>query len=149
MPDPRTEIGELWRSVNREMHERFRQAFQGCDLPFGTLILLRVIKGEPGITVGELARRSGMVKSQVSKLVEQLVQQGHVQKQADPSDQRLVRITPVATATGSLAEMEARARAAWAAVVDEVPDAQLADVARGLQILLTALAKAQEKGGQG
>lgn len=139
MPGTRSEIGDLWRSVNREMHDRFRQAFRGCDLPFGALIFLRIIKEHPGVTVGELARNSGFAKSQVSKMIAHLVEQGFAEKRADPADQRLVRIYTTPNAEQTTAGMEERAQAAWSAVMDEVPEAQLADVARGLRILLEAL----------
>lgn len=145
MSDPRTEIAELWRSLNREFHERVRQVCRNTDLPMGALLLLRVISRTPGVTVSELARHSGMVKSQVSKLVELLVHQGLAEKQADPSDQRLVRVYPKQSAMDSLPEMEARVQAAWAPVLDEIPQEQLAGVAGGLHMLLAAVEKAKRK----
>ena len=145
MPGQRTEVGELWRKINKDIHHRFRDAFRGCDLPFGGLLLLRHIGRQPGVTVGELARRSGMVKSHVSKMLEQLVRQGYVERRADPADKRLVRAYVTQSATDRMAEMEARAQDAWSAVMDEVPEAQLEDVARGLRILLAALETANGK----
>lgn len=145
MPGPRAEISELWRTANREIHDRFRQAFRGCELPFGALILLRHINQQPGVPVSELARQSGTVKSHVSKMVEQLVRQGYVEKRTDPADQRLVRVYVTQSAADTMAEMEARAQDAWSGVVAEVPEGQLADVARGLRILVAALEKANGK----
>ncbi|HEY3316714.1 MAG TPA: MarR family transcriptional regulator [Bacillota bacterium] len=136
------EIGELLRSVNRAIHDRFRQAFQGCELHPGAMFMLRHISQEPGLTVGELAKRAGTAKSHVSKMMEQLVQQGYVEKRADPTDQRLVRIHVTRAAAENLSEMEERAREAWAGVVREIPQGQMEQVVRGLRILLTALEKA-------
>jgi len=143
MPEPRAEIGELWRTVNHEIHDRFRQAFRGCDLPVGALILLRLIAHEPGMTVSEVARRSGMVKSHVSNVVEQLVRRDYVEKRPDTADLRLLRVYAKQGATGGMAEMEDRAHSVWSAVMDEVPEGQLADVAHGLRILLAALQKSR------
>jgi len=139
------EIGELWRSINRGIHEHFRQAFRGCDLPPGAWILLRHIEQQPGVTINELARRSGTVKSHVSKMMEQLVRQGYVEKRTDPADQRLVRVYATRSAAEAMAEMNGRANEAWAAVVAEIPKGQLAEVVRGLKILLEALEKSQRK----
>lgn len=145
MPGPRAEISELWRTASREIHDRFRQAFRGCEIPFGALILLRHIDRQPGVAVNELARQSGIVKSHVSKMVEQLVRQGYVEKRTDPADQRLVRVYVTQSAADSMAEMETRAHGVWSAVLDEVPEGQLADVARGLRIVVAALEKANGK----
>lgn len=143
MTASRSEIGELWRAVNREIHDRFRQAFRGSGMPFVALIFLRQISEQPGVTVSELARVTGMVKSHVSKTVEQLVRQGYVEKRSDPADQRLLRVYLTQSAVDYKANMEAQAMAAWSGVLDEVPEDQLTDVARGLRILLGALEKSK------
>lgn len=148
MPGHRAEIGELWRAVNRGLHDRFRQAFRGCGLPFSALILLRTVQQQPGVTIGELARQTGLVKSQVSKTVEQLVGQGFVEKRADPADQRLVRIYLPESGARGMGEMESRAQAALAGVMDAIPEDDLADVVRGLRILLAALDRANGKSPQ-
>ena len=145
MPEPRVEVGELWRSVNREIHEHFRQAFRGSDLPFGVLFLLRHVDRQPGVTVSELARQAGIVKSHVSKMMEQLFRQGYVEKRADQADQRLVRVYVTQSGRRSMAEMEACAQDAWSSVMDEVPEARMEDVVRGLRILLSALEKSNGK----
>ncbi len=145
MSSPRAEIGELWRQIHRETRDRFRQAFRGCELPFIALILLRQIKMQPGVTVSELARQSGTVKSHVSKMVEQLVRQGYVEKKPDPTDQRLLRVYLTQTATDTMAGMEDRAHGIWSEVMEEIPEGQIADVTRGLRILLAALESANRK----
>lgn len=145
MPDMRHEIGELWHKVNREVHEHIRHAFRGSELPPVTLILLRYIRKEPGITVGELARKSDMVKSHVSNMVEQLVRQGLVEKRTDPSDQRLLRLFVTQAAVDFTAAMEARSRKAWASVMEALSEEELADVLRGLIILVKALERSKTK----
>ncbi|HYF96194.1 MAG TPA: MarR family transcriptional regulator [Symbiobacteriaceae bacterium] len=141
----RPEIGELWRQVNKGMHDRIRQAFCGTDLPFGILILLREVHHNPGITVSELARRVGLVKSHVSKSIDQLAAQGLVDKRPDPADQRLLRVYPTQAAQNKKKEMETLAEAVWDEVMAEVSDEELDEVARGLQILAKALIRADAK----
>lgn len=132
-------IGELWRDVNKHLHDRFRHAFKQFDIPPTALILLRNLEKEPGLTVSELARRSGTVKSHVSKLVDQLVAQGFLEKQTDPADQRLIRVFITETTRKAKADMEERAKSLWAEVMDQVSPAELTQVENGLRILLQAL----------
>ncbi len=145
MPEPSLdEVATLWRSVNRLMHDRFRQAFQGCELHPGAMFLLQNISQHPGLTIAELTRRTMTVKSHVSKMADQLVSQGYAEKRADPTDQRLTRIYATRAATGILASMEERAGEAWAGVTREIPADQREHVVRGLRVLLAALEKANE-----
>lgn len=143
MPVSPEEISELWHTIHRRLFGIVREAFQDCDLPPLSMILLRHVSLEPGVTVNELARRSGTVKSHASRLVEQLVRQGYVEKREDPSDKRLVRLylTPAATAT--MAAMEARDRSVWSAVLAEIPPAQQEELVHGLRLLAAALNKRQ------
>lgn len=145
MPELRGEIGQLWYSVNREVHDRLRQAFRESDIPIMGLILLRTIDHCPGVTVGELARRSGTVKSHVSKTVERLARQGYVDRRPDPDDQRLVRLFLTKASADIMGDMEARAKVVWSGITAGMEPEQLAEVTRGLRILLQALESTKEK----
>lgn len=143
MREQRTEVGQLWWQVNREIHERFRQAFRDVELPLMAMILLRQVHDEPGVTVSELARRMGTAKSHVSKLVDQLVSQGLLEKRTDPSDQRLIRLNITHSAIHRKGEMEDRAQTIWAEIVADLPDQAVAEVISGLQILQGALERSK------
>lgn len=143
MSDRRTEIGNLFRQSSRGVHDRLRQAFRGIDLPPMALFLIKHINQQPGVTVSELARNCGTVKSHCSNTVDQLVRQGYVEKRPDPADQRLLRVYMTQSGSGIMAELEARARTVWTEVLDGVPERELDEVARGLQILLAALESAK------
>lgn len=144
MSELRVELGELWRSVNREMHDRLRAAFREVEFSPVTVTLLRQMHHEPGVTVGQLARCAGTVKSHVSKLVEQLVEQGLVEKRSDPDDQRLVRLYLTQAAADTRAQMEDRVQTAWGSIVDEIPEEELASVVSGLRTLLRALNRSDQ-----
>lgn len=140
----RDELAELLRSVNREMHESLKLALQGmqgyCFTPV-SMFLLRNVHLEPGVTMSDLARRSGLVKSHVSKLVDHFVQEGLVEKRSDPDDQRLVRIYPTKASHDLKAALESRVKA----VLNELPAQEAEEIARGLRTLLRALQKSNEK----
>jgi DNA-binding MarR family transcriptional regulator len=140
MTKARDEIGRIFHEINREIRERMRQSFRGCELPFGALHLLREIQREPGVTVNEVARRTGLAKSHVSKMLEQMVRQGYVSKESDPSDQRLLRIYLTPAGRETVENLERRAHTVWAGVIQAIPESQVDDVLRGIRAMHAALA---------
>lgn len=146
MADSRHELSLLWRSVSREIGDRFRHAFRNSDIHFGMLMVLKQIQHQPGVTLNELARRSGVAKSHVSKMVDQAVKQALVEKRPDPADQRLVRLLITEAGEQTIAPIQARAEAVWATFADAIPEGQVAEVNRGLQILLDALERTRSAG---
>jgi DNA-binding MarR family transcriptional regulator len=139
------EIGKLWHEINKQMHPRFRQAVRGFNLPVTTLILLRLIDEEPGITISDLARKSGIVKSHVSKMVEQLVHQGFLEKRSDPEDQRLLRVFPTQAAADTKAKLEQRVNEIWAELTVDMPASETASVTAGLRTMLAALERSAKR----
>src|SRR5690606_40015840 len=104
------EIAVLGQHVNREMRALMLRAGKEYELPPFSFMLLRHIKEEPGITLSELARRVGAAKSHTSTTIEQLVQEGYVEKRADPSDQRVLRLHATEAAMRMFARMGDRAQ---------------------------------------
>lgn len=145
MTDRRVEIGELWRQVSRELHDRFRVAFRGFDLPPMAMIVLRIIHEEEGISISELARRCSTAKSHVSKMIDQLVSQGYIEKRSDPADQRLLRVYTAGSARALQAEMESKARAVWFEIMEQVPEAEYPVLDHALRTLLTAVERSGVK----
>ena len=148
MSDPRAEIGKLWHQMSRELHDRFKQSFRDTDLPLMALILLRQIHEEPGVTISELARRSGTAKSHVSKMIDQLVQQGFLERRTDPADQRVLRVYMTQTAVNHKAAMEAKVQVLWTEVLAGLPQPDVEKVAAGLRILVGALDRSRESTNQ-
>lgn len=145
--DPKVELGELWRNLNRALHEHFRNAMRGNELNPAPMFLLRHLATEPGLTVSELARRAGVVKSGASKMVDQAAAQGLVEKRPDPADQRLTRLYLTENGTATIIKVEATARAAWQSIVSKIPPDDLADFEKGLRILEAAIAAANQPEG--
>jgi len=135
----RTEIGELWHQVTRRMHGQLQEVFRECSLPPPVFDMLRAIAQEPGITVSELSRRVAIVKSHVSRTVDHLERHGYVRKQSDPNDQRLIRLYLLPPAEVQVQKTDQKVRSAWAEVLADLPEEDLATVERGLRILLETL----------
>lgn len=133
-----TEIAQLWRRVNREMRELVRSTVSQHDLPPLAFPVLYHIRKEQGVTVSELARRIGAAKSHISTLTDTLARDGYIEKQSDPSDQRLIRMYLTRSAADLLQEHEERSQAMWATVFEQLPEKDLEDLGRFLRNLLGA-----------
>jgi len=92
------EIVDLLRAINGSLRGQLVQDSIRLGLPKFSRrlpVLMRVCD-EPGITVNELARATGMPKSQVSVLATEMEAEGVLRKAGDPADQRLIRLSPTA-----------------------------------------------------
>lgn len=132
-------VGQLWRRLHKEIHELFRDAYGQSDVPMVAVYLLRQIDERPGVTISELGRRTGTAKSHVSNVIEQLVEQGYVEKRSDREDQRLQRLYVTPTARQALDAAETRAGAAWDNVIGRMSPTEWDELMRLLKVLLQAL----------
>ncbi len=62
-----------------------------CGMTLSQCHALGEVAKQEGLTSGELASRLGVDPSAVTRIIEALVQQGLVRREADPSDRRVVR----------------------------------------------------------
>lgn len=145
LTDHPAELMHLWQQISQEMHERFRPIFQELMLPPMAPILIKQICEEPGITVSELARRTGIAKSHVSRVVDTMAAKRCLAKESDPQDQRLVRVFPTEHAVRHQKELDARLAASWVEVTADLTPAEIEAVISGLYILLTALRRTKAK----
>ncbi|GLH73479.1 hypothetical protein GETHLI_19810 [Geothrix limicola] len=87
------------RAIVRDL----RLASVSCERRFGLsaaqLFVLQVLQDQPGLSLGEVAERTGTDQSSVSVVVRKLQEKQLVQKQASPEDARRLVIHP--TAAGS------------------------------------------------
>jgi DNA-binding MarR family transcriptional regulator len=130
---------DLLQEVNRGIHEQIRDILQQQGLPFPSVVITRVLKEHPGITLSELARLTGLTKSHVSKTVEELVRLGYVEKRSDPKDQRLIRLTLTEAAHEHFRTIREAIRGRLTAVIAAVPEETVGALMTGLHILKMAL----------
>jgi DNA-binding MarR family transcriptional regulator len=135
------EVAELLRDVSRELREHLaRQGeAQGFARFSRRLPIIREVLRNPGITVNELARRTNMVKSQVSMLVTALESEGLVGKRPDPEDQRLVRLFPTREGSARAERWRTAYRAMLANTVRTLSDEESEHLLDGLRALQRAL----------
>ncbi|MCG0239146.1 MAG: MarR family transcriptional regulator [Firmicutes bacterium] len=139
---------DLLQEVARGLHEEVREVVQGSGLPYSSLVIARAMKEHPEITLSDLARRTGLAKSHVSRTIDELVRRGYVEKRPDPRDQRRVRLTLTEGAHGHFRALREAVRRRLAEVVATVPEEQLGALVTGLQILQSALERARSRRGE-
>jgi DNA-binding MarR family transcriptional regulator len=94
-------IGPLRRALRRSLQRDLPIA----PLPTAQAELLRVVRRQPGISVGEAAQAIGVAANTVSTLVNQLVAAGLLERGRDPADRRTARL--------ELTEAAGRRAARW------------------------------------
>ena len=115
------------------------------DLPPFSFMLLRRIKEEPGITLSELCPAGRQPPRATRRRPwEQLVQDGYVEKRADPSDQRVIRLHMTEAGRRFFASLGDRAQGVWTLVLSEFDgDTKMSPIFSTL--LLAALERANAR----
>ncbi len=141
MAELQVELVELLEDVRRTIVVHVRAVMEAHGLSAAAMAVLDQIRTEEGITLSEVARRSGMAKSQVSTTVDDLVMQGMLEKRPDPQDQRLVRLhmTDLAYRKSRAVREEVQERLSQA--LAGLPEDEMAAMAGGLRTLKALLAR--------
>mgnify|MGYP005834050091 CR=1 FL=1 len=136
---------ELLQEVNRGFREHIREVLDGYKLPLAAMTVLKMIREEPGITVSELARRTGFAKSNVSNMIDWLGRQGWVEKRTDRADQRILHLHLTDSAADFLTAVKAEVRRRISDLVSGIPENRTGELIDGLREIHEALKKAKEK----
>ena len=139
MAEPPEILEGLLKAVNRGLFDLAQDVLHQYGLPASGIAVMSQILRVPGTTVSEVARRTGMAKSHVSKTVESLSEVGFLEKRPDPSDQRLVRIHATEQAEMRFREMQTAMRHRLSAVISSLPDQKVDAIIDGLKALHAAL----------
>ncbi len=135
------ELVELLHDVNRSMGKYAREVLFQHDLPFSMLIISKHIRLEPGITISELARRTGIAKSHISNLIRELEQRGWVEKKSDASDQRILRLYLSQPASADIQLLGKRIRQQFNDLLADIPDQRAMQLIEDLTEIKAALDK--------
>jgi len=106
-----------------------------------TLPLLRVLvylREHPSAATGDIARYMSVTSSNVTRLVERLVQQGLVQREEDVADRRFLRHSLTADGEAVLGNVQQRATSFVAHILDGLSDQELRQITEVLEKLWDA-----------
>lgn len=140
MPERTDELEQLLRDVGRGFFGLMHDAIHEFQLPPGAKPVIHSILMEPGVTISEISRKTGVSKSHVSKIVDSLATKELLEKRPDPSDQRLSRIYLTKQASDRFQAIRDERRRRLAEIAAGMPPGKLDEVIDGLRTLKNALA---------
>lgn len=124
-------IGPLRRALRRAG----RHGLPGEPMPTSQVELLRVVRLQPGIGVGEAAQQLGVAANTVSTLVNQLASARLLERGRDPDDGRAARLHLTARSRRRLALWRDQREQAMTAALDELDDRERESLGRALPAL--------------
>lgn len=140
MEHPQTSTGALLREVARLHTQLQRNCVAYCRGTTTTQCTVLTELGRSGpVTLAELSRRVGFDKSWTSRAVENLVQEGLVEKVPSTQDRRTVRLSLSPAGEARLADLNHTLNALAERTFEHIPSAQHAAVRGALELLQQAL----------
>jgi DNA-binding MarR family transcriptional regulator len=146
LPNNQELLIELLRKVNRNLGEEVKNVLYSYNLGVTNMIIARRIKSEPGITISELARRTGIAKSHISNTIKELKQREWVEMQTDANDQRLLRLYVTKSADNQLELVRLAIRQRLSGIFSGLSETRKAEIIDSIQEILNALEQAKVKG---
>lgn len=117
-----------------------------CDMGLTTaqLRVMFLIRGQPGVTAGELATRLSVTPPTVSGIVDRLVKMDLVRREEDRSDRRLVRNHLTEAGEAACSRMKHGNQYFTRRILSELNEQEIADLNRGLMAFIRANAHVRE-----
>lgn len=135
-----TSTGALLREVARLHTHLQRVNVACCD---GTTVTQCTVLTELGrsgpIPLAALSRRIGFDKSWTSRAVEQLVQEGLIEKVQSQTDRRMVRLSLTPLGEQRLQDLNSTLNSFADQVMERIPATEHEEIQRALELLLVAL----------
>ncbi|MGE5380916.1 MAG: MarR family winged helix-turn-helix transcriptional regulator [Methylocystaceae bacterium] len=145
MPTTNEELIDLLRDVNRGIGKFVKDVLAEHDISIAMGAITRQIDNDPGVTISELARRTGIAKSHISNTISELEKRGWVEKKEDAADQRLFHLHLTPTGGGYLSQVRTDVRKRINELAADVPKEQALAVIEGLSYIKSALDRLREK----
>ena len=139
------QLAELLHDINRGMGKYARDIFAANDLPFSLFVICKHIKAEPGITVSEMARRTGIAKSHISNQIRKLEERGWVEKRLDVNDQRIIRLYLSKEGSSEMVVMRNKIRQQFSSLLSEIPPQRAEELASDLAEIKIIIDKHREE----
>lgn len=90
--DDAWELTAAITQLRRSLRSSVRDEFTWESLPMAQVEFLQRLEREPGLRIGDLARKHRMAVNTVSTLVNQMLKEGLVVRESDPDDRRAVLV---------------------------------------------------------
>ena len=139
------EVLQQFRLIFGSMRQYFRLVEERCGMPGSHLWALQEIQREPGLGVGELARRMGVHQSTCSLIVDRLVSSGRLSKGRGENDRRRVGLRLTEGGAEVLARLPGPAEGILPEALSALPEVVLKTLNINLVELIHTLSGTDER----
>ncbi|MDO8692024.1 MAG: MarR family transcriptional regulator [Dehalococcoidia bacterium] len=139
------EVVDLWRRTSRSLRQQSPEAWLGLSLTIAQLKSLFFISNAGSTTPRQLAAALSVTPSNVTGIVDRLVEQELVGRQEDPNDRRSLQLRVTDKGESILAALRERRTTYLSASLSHLSIEDLSIVSKGLNLLRKA-AEEHEKG---
>ena len=143
--DPVTEVFRVVGRFRRQLRRSAGRGFDSARLTESQSELLCLIGRQPGISVSAAAAELGLAPNTASTLVSKLVANDLLIRTTGETDRRVGQLRLAGAAQQIVDASRAARRALLAEVLNELDDAQIDSLAKGLEVLDTMTRRLQER----
>ncbi|MFF2146740.1 MarR family winged helix-turn-helix transcriptional regulator [Kitasatospora sp. NPDC058190] len=129
------EFSALMVGIQRMLRRRLRQGLEQPRLRGAQVELLRLVTDSPGLRVSDAAQELCLAGNSVSTLVNQLVAQDLLRREADPGDRRAALLYATGQAKERIEAWRSRRRALVGELVAALPEQERAALAAAVPAL--------------
>jgi DNA-binding MarR family transcriptional regulator len=133
----------IFRGIRRKM---FKGALVGGEADISPLhfeIMLQLRKEKGSLNITEIGERLLIAKAQMTRLIDKLVEEKMVERQADSADRRVTNIVLTARGGAFLEEHGGNIRKAIAEILASLTDKELTDLSASLERVREILSRLQ------
>ncbi|MFD4626586.1 MarR family winged helix-turn-helix transcriptional regulator [Streptomyces sp. NPDC058475] len=138
-------LADTLAGVQRLIRRRLRRGTSAPRLRGAEVELLRLVVVRPGIRVSEAAKELYLAGNSVSTLVNQLMRDGYLTRETDPTDRRAVRLLPTPAADERLRDWRRRRAALVRGQLARLDETDRAALEAALPALRTLAANLHEE----
>lgn len=133
-----------WRRLAHAVRLRERIAERESGLSGAQLFALRQLAGQPGISLGELARLTATHASSISVVVTRLIEKGLVRRERDAADRRRLVLLPTDAGMARLSRAPESADVRLLDALAEFEEEDRHRLAQQLETLASAVAASRD-----
>jgi DNA-binding MarR family transcriptional regulator len=133
----------IFRGIRRKMLKKALVGGEADISPLHFEILLQLRKEKGALKITEIGERLLVARAQMTRLIDKLVEEKMVERQADNADRRVTNIVLTARGSAFLKEHGGNIRKAVAGILASLSDKELADLSASLERVREILSRLQ------
>ena len=139
------ELVELQRRIDRDRRQYELDAWMSLNLGIGQLKTLFFISNRGTTTTGKLATALKVTPTNVTGIIDRLLEKGLITRTGDPDDRRVLVLRTTPKGDELVAELRQKRRERMTEIFNRLNDEEASAVAQGLKIMVKAIEAKQEE----